>query len=206
MSLHVLYRMFGHSDELLYVGITCNPPARFKQHAKEKDWYAQLSYINVELHPSRDALEKAEKRAIQLEFPKYNVVHNAKNGSDHTAESYSPIALSQRLDVALEILSQRVTALEMIERRSSQERSLPPYLSKNQFLSITGLSNQKFVLLCDYDQLPEGAYRLPGRNGKWKIPRESALEFTSSEICKLMNRNLMPACVEILRNRFGVNA
>lgn len=76
--MHVLYRFYDRSDHLLYVGITNNPAARFKQHEHGKDWWDQVASITLERHESRQALMDAEREAIVAEQPAYNVVHNTK--------------------------------------------------------------------------------------------------------------------------------
>jgi len=73
---HVLYRFYSATGQLLYVGITMSPPKRFAQHSKDKSWWGEVSGITVETFISREELELAERRAIQVERPKYNVVHN----------------------------------------------------------------------------------------------------------------------------------
>jgi len=74
MKAHVLYRMYNVDDELLYVGITNDPKARFRTHSKLKDWWSEVDHIRVETFGSRDALAAAEMRAIDVERPRYNVI------------------------------------------------------------------------------------------------------------------------------------
>lgn len=74
MSLHILYRFYGPTDQLLYVGITCNPPSRWKKHrARKEGWWSQIERIDLEHHPSRAELRDAELRAIEMERPIYNI-------------------------------------------------------------------------------------------------------------------------------------
>ncbi len=80
-NAHVLYRFYSATGQLLYVGITMNPPRRFKNHRDSKSWWDQVSGITVENYASRSELEQAERRAIQVERPLHNVVHN---GSQRT--------------------------------------------------------------------------------------------------------------------------
>ena len=76
MTDHVLYRFFNSSDQLLYIGITMNPPSRFRAHASNKSWWSEVSRITVSQFESRTQLAKAERDAIKAEKPKYNVMHN----------------------------------------------------------------------------------------------------------------------------------
>lgn len=75
---HALYRFFGESDELLYVGISIHPFARMGQHRNDKSWWGEVVKVTIERHPNRDAVEKAERDAIKSEEPRYNVVHAGK--------------------------------------------------------------------------------------------------------------------------------
>jgi hypothetical protein len=73
---NVLYRFYGAADQLLYIGITNKPPARFAQHRSDKEWWAMVSQITMETYPNRKALQDAERLAIQTEGPAYNKMHN----------------------------------------------------------------------------------------------------------------------------------
>lgn len=73
---HALYRFFGHAGELLYIGITANPGARWPKHISGKPWWTEVSKIDIESHPDRPIVLAAEKLAIQNERPRYNVVYS----------------------------------------------------------------------------------------------------------------------------------
>lgn len=75
-TVTALYRFFDEHDALLYIGISKHIPVRLGQHSDDKPWYTQVVRIAVEHHPSRPAALDAEKKAIQSERPKFNVVHN----------------------------------------------------------------------------------------------------------------------------------
>lgn len=71
-----LYRFFDSTGALLYVGITATPGARWKKHAADKSWWTDVTTATVEHHPTREAVEAAERQAIRTEYPRHNVVHN----------------------------------------------------------------------------------------------------------------------------------
>jgi len=73
--MNTLYRMF-HNDELLYVGISMSPIARWKQHQGDKDWFTEITHITVEHYETRLQVAIAESLAIEAEKPKYNKVMN----------------------------------------------------------------------------------------------------------------------------------
>lgn len=75
MSTHALYRFFDAAGDLLYIGITNDPSKRFGRHASDKPWWEEVDRIDLERHPSREAVLAAEAAAIKTERPRYNVRH-----------------------------------------------------------------------------------------------------------------------------------
>lgn len=75
---NILYRMYSDDGILLYVGLTCNLPGRFKKHKAEKDWFVSVSDIRLEHFDTREELVRAERDAIVSERPRFNVMHNAR--------------------------------------------------------------------------------------------------------------------------------
>lgn len=71
--MHTLYRFYAADDSLLYVGITNNPARRFSKHRDEKDWWLDVTRIEMEQFDSREALLSAEKVAIKTESPALNI-------------------------------------------------------------------------------------------------------------------------------------
>lgn len=72
---HCLYRFFAADGELLYVGITMNPAARWPKHSHQKPWWTEVESITLETFPSREEVLDAEREAIKTEHPRHNVVH-----------------------------------------------------------------------------------------------------------------------------------
>lgn len=71
---YAVYRCYGDDGQLLYVGETGELGTRFASHA-QKLWFTQVRGITLEWYADElDALN-AERRAIHVEHPKYNVVH-----------------------------------------------------------------------------------------------------------------------------------
>lgn len=68
-----VYRLFNEGDELLYVGISRNPMARWAEHA-ERHWWAQVSQFTVEWHPTREAALSVELQTIHDDKPAHNVL------------------------------------------------------------------------------------------------------------------------------------
>lgn len=69
-----LYRFFGDSGDLLYVGITANLADRLTDH-QDKRWWPEVASMTLEPFTSRKAAAEAERAAIGAEAPRYNVVH-----------------------------------------------------------------------------------------------------------------------------------
>jgi hypothetical protein len=68
-----LYRLYGASGELLYVGITKDLTVRFSQHAAEKWWWPQVASKTAMLYGSREDALEAEAAAILAESPVHNI-------------------------------------------------------------------------------------------------------------------------------------
>jgi predicted GIY-YIG superfamily endonuclease len=73
---HALYRFFDKYGDLLYIGITMDLPARMGNHRREKPWWTDAAVIEIEHYDNRAAALEAERIAIKVETPRYNVVHN----------------------------------------------------------------------------------------------------------------------------------
>lgn len=71
-----LYRFYNRGGELLYVGVAENPFKRWQQHSKDKPWFGEVSRFETDWFPDRPSVLAAERRAIKVESPKYNVIHN----------------------------------------------------------------------------------------------------------------------------------
>lgn len=74
---HALYRFFDAGGDLLYVGITNDPGRRWGRHSNSKPWWHEVDRIEIERYPDRTSVLAAERKAIQEESPRYNVVHAA---------------------------------------------------------------------------------------------------------------------------------
>jgi hypothetical protein len=70
-----LYRVFGEADLLLYIGISKDFGARWKQHARRQPWWPEKRRMTTQWFGSRPEAEEAETAAIKAEGPKYNFTH-----------------------------------------------------------------------------------------------------------------------------------
>ena len=73
--------MFNRDGDLLYIGISNDPVLRLSQHANEKPWVKrEVTKWEIEptSYPSFAAALAAERKAIEAEHPRYNVVHNQR--------------------------------------------------------------------------------------------------------------------------------
>lgn len=69
-----LYRAFDEPGSLLYVGITKDPRARMRKHQRDSEWWPEAHYVEFEVHPDRRAVAMAERLAIRMELPRFNIV------------------------------------------------------------------------------------------------------------------------------------
>ena len=85
-----LYRCYAADGTLLYVGISFRP-TRFSQHRRDKDWWSDVSAIDIEHYPDRDSAKAAEDRAILVEQPVHNIVGAARQERLFTESRYRRI-------------------------------------------------------------------------------------------------------------------
>lgn len=69
-----VYRCFGEDGRVLYIGTTGRLGRRLAAHA-EKIWFLEVRGITLEWYPDEKTATTAERRAIRIEQPKYNLVH-----------------------------------------------------------------------------------------------------------------------------------
>jgi excinuclease UvrABC nuclease subunit len=67
-----VYRLFDAEGSLLYVGLTCDPDGRWRQHSHQKPWFKSVDRHTVEWHDTRIEARRAEVVAIKTEGPLYN--------------------------------------------------------------------------------------------------------------------------------------
>jgi predicted GIY-YIG superfamily endonuclease len=71
---YAVYRCYSDGGQLLYVGVTGRVGRRLGDHI-QKAWFTQVRGMTFEWYMEElDALN-AERRIIQVEHPKYNIVH-----------------------------------------------------------------------------------------------------------------------------------
>lgn len=76
-SITSLYRHFDANRNLLYVGISLNAIARLEQHRQSR-WSGRIATVEIEYFQTRDEAIEAERKAIQIEQPKWNITHARK--------------------------------------------------------------------------------------------------------------------------------
>jgi len=70
-----VYRFLDADGRLLYAGITRSGQRRFRKHAEEKDWWPQVTRIDVEHYPTATEAVAREREIIQTEHPVFNRQH-----------------------------------------------------------------------------------------------------------------------------------
>jgi predicted DNA-binding transcriptional regulator AlpA len=70
-----LYRHFDEAGALLYVGISLSALNRLMAHMDDSAWYWSIAKVTIEVHPTREAAEAAERQAIRNERPLFNHMH-----------------------------------------------------------------------------------------------------------------------------------
>lgn len=67
-----LYRLFDAKKTLLYVGISCDPNERIKDHAAEKPWWPSVRRGSITWLEDRASALHHEACVIAIEVPLYN--------------------------------------------------------------------------------------------------------------------------------------
>lgn len=104
-DMNAVYRMYSHTGELLYIGMT-GRLRRFDDHAMKR-WFPLVSRITLEWHPTEAAARLNERRAIQAERPRYNIAATPKARRPKAAVLPAPAfrpALAPARDVLLDAL------------------------------------------------------------------------------------------------------
>ena len=93
-----LYKYYNKNGRLLYIGASSFPLNRM-WHTNRRYWGEEILTAWMKLYPTRLGALRAEKKAIENEKPKYNIVH-ATNGNhsahgkvynkDGPSESWTP--------------------------------------------------------------------------------------------------------------------
>ena len=74
-----VYVFSDTDDRVLYVGKTLNPLERFGRHCKDKDWFAEIAYWEIEYcADENDALNREAELIKELQ-PIYNKAKNSRN-------------------------------------------------------------------------------------------------------------------------------
>lgn len=74
---HFVYRCYDAADRLLYIGCTVGVEARMSAHDRQGSrWFPEMARYTTEEHPGRDAALAAEREAIRIESPMFNVHAN----------------------------------------------------------------------------------------------------------------------------------
>jgi hypothetical protein len=111
-----VYRLYDASDELIYVGITNNPPQRWRLHAYDKPWWTQVVTREVEWHSTRAGAEAAERQLISAHRPVCNIdggqPERGKPGSTsgHLQPGWVPDAQTLELVAAYEARQDELAA------------------------------------------------------------------------------------------------
>jgi hypothetical protein len=67
-----VYRLFNAADTLIYIGIGKDPRKRWREHAKTKDWWPEVTTREIEWCETREEAEGIESGTIATKRPRYN--------------------------------------------------------------------------------------------------------------------------------------
>lgn len=75
-----VYRLYSAEDVLLYVGVAKRFGTRWEQHARVQPWWHHVDHQTVHWLPSREDALLAEKIAMDIEQPVYNIAGSPWRG------------------------------------------------------------------------------------------------------------------------------
>lgn len=75
-----LYRLYDVAGHLLYIGISKDPEARFKQHVQNQNWWHLVARKDIAWLASREAALNAESEAVREEKPRFDATHRFGSG------------------------------------------------------------------------------------------------------------------------------
>jgi prevent-host-death family protein len=112
-----LYRLYNAEDRLIYVGVTKDLKARFRQHRADKPWWSEVAMKDVEWHVDSESALAEERKLIRDELPRYNergrawlpelgdrpaetvgvagFVHSARGFLKHVVETDAPLIITR---------------------------------------------------------------------------------------------------------------
>ncbi|MGZ9935866.1 GIY-YIG nuclease family protein (plasmid) [Streptomyces sp. NC-S4] len=67
-----VYRLYDADEALLYIGLTCNPASRWKDHCKQMLWWPEVTHKHLTWYDTRREAWAAEGAAIREEGARYN--------------------------------------------------------------------------------------------------------------------------------------
>jgi predicted GIY-YIG superfamily endonuclease len=152
-----VYRFYGVSGTLLYVGICDKPMQRWSQHTK-KSWWNDVHRFRLVWFPSRDEAVEAEREAIIAEKPIHNI---ALNGIPYQGSRFPVMHLHR---IAYEYFGGRPFSV----RDLTDELGIPP-----------GSAGSKTAQLRD-EGLFEVVGKTKGRSGR-DVPCYRAVPTTTKE-------------------------
>jgi predicted GIY-YIG superfamily endonuclease len=100
-----VYRLYNVRAELLYVGMSSNPRARFAQHAERQPWWDTVAFYRIEWHATRGAAADVESAAILAEHPMHNALrlHETEPRAASTGDLLTDVARAQRVNELIAI-------------------------------------------------------------------------------------------------------
>jgi len=159
-----LYRHYDKDDNLLYVGISLSAYARLSQHILISEWAGISVKMTIEHFSNRQDALDAERIAIAIEKPIFNVIHNKKEVKDQEQEYIR--VYSENVCKLSRIESGATTMLlPLIELMSSNNiidtrNELKKYIAQHSGITIQALSNRltKLIKLTAIKRIGVGRY------------------------------------------------
>jgi len=132
---HVVYRALDRDDVVLYVGVTNSLFARMAQHRRSSPWWTSAVRIDWTIYDNRVEAETAERTAIHLHSPHWNIV-------DHPRGLLDPIERDRLADLA------EATRASIAGRDEAIREAVAAGISLRRVGKAAGLSHQAINNIC----------------------------------------------------------
>jgi predicted GIY-YIG superfamily endonuclease len=108
MNTAWVYLCRDASDRVIYVGATGDLFARLAQHRDKAFWAYTVARVSATVHPSMSAALAAEREAIRLLDPRWNVRGRWQNRLRWDAEDYSDYHMAISLGLSPDTAQNRL--------------------------------------------------------------------------------------------------
>lgn len=138
-----LYRHWGEDGELLYVGISMSTLMRLSQHRADSEWFPEIAKVTIERFSTRAEALEAERKAIQTEGPRYNVIH--KGPGNVRRRPKPPLHEATSIALARQMLIKPLYTTKEVSKVLSLSVATVARMLNDKHLGFVECGNRKYI-------------------------------------------------------------